>query len=110
MIDFVALVVMMVLLFVDVGWFQLTGCMSLYPLLVRDGQSAPYCFMGMIYVLLCLLMIYQAVAKSSSNGSSPLPQTVTDRIFDFVRSLYFAISVPGTSKVVCLVYFYIIVL
>ena len=45
-------------------------------------------------------MIYQPIAKSSSNGSSPLPQTVTDRIFDFVRSLYFAISVPGTSKVI----------
>jgi hypothetical protein len=81
------------------GWFQLTGCMSLFPLLVRDGQTLPYWACCFLYLALLLVLPGSKTGPASGGGR----QTVTPEkevstiefLFHLLRRVYLCISIPG---------------
>lgn len=47
----------------EVAWFQFVGCMTMYPLLVKDGQTVPYFVMLILYGIILLVMSDKALLK-----------------------------------------------
>ena len=78
------------------AWFQLCGCMSMYPLLKRDGQAVPYFLCSFIYSVLCCLSYstgkFQQVTAIEDNNKRLASHQYWFIIF---RKLYFFISVSG---------------
>ena len=48
---------------IDVAWFQIVGCMTMYPLLMRDGQSVPYFVLLLLYGVVLMVLLDDDVVK-----------------------------------------------
>jgi alpha-1,3-glucosyltransferase len=47
----------------EIGWFQFVGCMTMYPLLVKDGQRIPYFIMMLMYGIILQVMSDASLLK-----------------------------------------------
>ena len=82
------------------GWIQLLGSFTMFPLLIRDGLSIPYISINIFYIII-LSFINDFIPKLSSanpkinyhgNGFSRLKN-----IFYQLRTIFISFSIAGDS-------------
>jgi alpha-1,3-glucosyltransferase len=81
----------------DMVWFQISGTMSLFPLLVKDGLRIPYWCTLVIYVSLVLLAFHEkhgSFQEPQHSFPTSLPAWLR-WLVRMVRSLYLWISMTG---------------
>lgn len=84
-------------------WFQISGTMSLFPLLIKDGQRIPYWWTLIVYTSLACLAFnrnYGFFLYSQQNfqsSISPYPSWIQTSL-KVTRSLYYFISITGRVR------------
>lgn len=84
---------------VDMLWFQISGTMSLFPLLVKDGQRIPY-WCSLIFYISLTIFTMNVNQGYLLNHQPPHPSTSypswCHTVIKTIRALYYFISITGT--------------
>jgi hypothetical protein len=84
-----------------IGWYQILGCFTMFPLLIRDGLRAPYFIINVLFIIALIIVKreIQDFVHAPISLRFKFPSLFSSTYFEFLMKIFIMMSSLGEITV-----------